>query len=171
MSLKSPHTVAEPTFNNRADLINGITYPLATSHIRIVLSLLAETNFSPSGVNLTVDIEWSCPCNVFVFRYSLLGSHSFIVRSELHVTGSGVSAQSRQSVGILRHKTKHRGPIMKRLKRFLVVGLFPRLLPALSSCHFSLATQTSPRSNGLSPILHRDNTHPSILPFHQSQRP
>jgi hypothetical protein len=38
-------------------MCESVTYPLATSHTRIVLSLLADTSRSPSGVNLTVDME------------------------------------------------------------------------------------------------------------------
>jgi len=62
------------------------TYPDDTSHTLMVLSLLAETNLSPSCVNLTVEILWSCPCNVLIFLYSFAVSHNFIVRSVEHVT-------------------------------------------------------------------------------------
>jgi len=68
------------------------TYPEDTSHTLIVLSLLAETNLSPSCVNLTVEILWSCPCNVLMFLYSFAVSHNFIVRSVEHVTDISFSS-------------------------------------------------------------------------------
>jgi hypothetical protein len=53
----------------------------------MVLSLLADIRRSPSGVNLTVETEWSCPCSVRMFLYSFAVSQSLSVRSEEQVTG------------------------------------------------------------------------------------
>lgn len=38
-----------------------ITYPVATSHIFMVLSLEADTMWSPLGMMATDDTLWSCP--------------------------------------------------------------------------------------------------------------
>ena len=73
-----------------------VTYPEDTSHTLIVLSLLAETNRSPSCVKRTVEILWSCPCNVLIFLYSFAVSHNFIVKSVEHVTEISPSPHSSQ---------------------------------------------------------------------------
>src|SRR5271156_1936942 len=67
-------------------------YPVETSHIRSVLSRLAETSrfpddgepAAPLGTNRTAETEWSCPGRVRIFLYSSLGSHNLIVRSLEH---------------------------------------------------------------------------------------
>ena len=77
--------------------LDGSTqYPVVTSHIRKVLSLEADTKrlpevglpAAPEGMKHIAETEWSCPGSVRMFLYSSLGSHSLIVRSELHDASS-----------------------------------------------------------------------------------
>ncbi len=42
----------------------SITHPVATSHIFMVLSLEADTMWSPLGMMATDDTLWSCPEDV-----------------------------------------------------------------------------------------------------------
>ena len=56
------------------------TYPVATSHILIVLSREADTRWSPDGKKSTEEILWSWPCKVFKHSY-VWKSHIFTVMS------------------------------------------------------------------------------------------
>lgn len=63
-------------------------YPVATSHILMVLSRDALTTKSPCGTNDTELTLWSCPCIVFTQANDWWKSHSFIDMSALHDTRS-----------------------------------------------------------------------------------
>ena len=43
-----------------------LAYPVATSHILMVLSLEEEMRKSPDGMNVTEETLWSCPCSVLM---------------------------------------------------------------------------------------------------------
>jgi len=58
-------------------------YPVATSHILMVLSLEEERRWSAEGRNTTDDTLWSCPCRVFTHE-NVDSSHSLMLMSALH---------------------------------------------------------------------------------------
>lgn len=69
--------------------VNVLTqYPVATSHILMVLSLEALTTKSPCGTNATELTLWSCPCMVFTQANDWWKSHNLIDMSALHETNS-----------------------------------------------------------------------------------
>ncbi|KAG7144371.1 hypothetical protein HYQ46_006893 [Verticillium longisporum] len=71
-------------------------YPVDTSHILNVLSLLADTSrlpelgapAAPLGMKRTQLTLWSWPGSVRIFLYSSEGSHSLMVRSLEHEASS-----------------------------------------------------------------------------------
>lgn len=64
------------------DIVDELTYPVATSQIFMVLSRLEDTRKSPEGKKVTLLTLWSCPCKVFM-QSKVLKSHSFTDMSAL----------------------------------------------------------------------------------------
>lgn len=59
------------------------TYPVATSHILILLSRDADSTKSPAGTNATDETLWSCPSIVLKHSNVCVKSHNFMDISAL----------------------------------------------------------------------------------------
>lgn len=65
------------------------TYPVATSHILMVLSREEEMRKSPEGMKVTEETLWSWPCRVLTQEY-VLKSHSLMdMSAEQEADGGG----------------------------------------------------------------------------------
>lgn len=72
------------TYCTNESRIRDDIYPVATSHILIVLSRDADSTKSPAGTKATDDTLWSWPSIVLKHSNVCANSHNFIDMSALH---------------------------------------------------------------------------------------
>lgn len=81
----SSYTKLKHRFKNECK-VNICNYPVATSHILIVLSRDADNTKSPAGKNATDETLWSWPSIVLKHSNVCVKSHNFIDMSALQET-------------------------------------------------------------------------------------
>ena len=76
----------------------NIPYPVATSHILMVLSREEESRKSPEGIKHTEETLWSWPCSVLMHSYVVRSHRRTDMSAEQEATRNGVSVWGGESI-------------------------------------------------------------------------